>query len=76
MNGKTEEGDEDAYDVETPVEQHPGRDPQDEQNERRGGEKRHEMVSHRQPQDEHDQYQKVVISAFAEVLAPVEGQPR
>ena len=76
MDGKTEEYGERADRVETPIEQYPGRDPEDEQGERGGGEERHEMVSYRQRQDERDEYQKVVISALAEVFAPVKGQPR
>ena len=37
VNGKTEEDGEGTDGVETPVEQHPGGDPEDEQDERRGG---------------------------------------
>ena len=75
MYGKTQKDGDRPDRVEAPVEQDPGRNPKDEQAKSRGGEERHQMVSHRQRQDERHEDQKVVITALAEVLTPVKGQP-
>jgi hypothetical protein len=62
--------------VQLPVQQRARLDDQDERDQRRRGQERHQVVAHRQRQDEDHQQDQVVILALAQMVAPAERQPR
>ena len=65
----------DGEGVKLPVLQHARVVEQDENQQRRCRQERHQVVAHREGEDEDHQDEQVVILALAEIVAPVEGQP-
>ena len=75
MDRQPDHGDGRAERVQLPVGERPALDHEDEDDEGRGGQERHEVVPDRQGQDEDHQEDEVVILPLPQVVPPVEREP-
>ena len=75
VNGEAQESGDHRRQVEFPVEEGPGVNQEYEEAKGRGREKGHEVVPHRQGQNEHHENEEVVVLSPSQILSPVEGEP-
>ena len=75
VNGEAQESGDHRRQVEFPVEEGPGVNQEYEEAKGRGREKGHEVVPHRQGQNEHHENEEVVVFSPSQILSPVEGEP-